>query len=479
MKTSDNPRDAWMSWLAIVLGCILPLVGCQSYEPVPIDLESYRAEIASRLDDQETLRAFSQRMSGGETNEPSLFDLSDGMQGAEAEVVALFYNRTLRMARLRAGVALADRQTAGLWEDPVFGFNGAELLSPDGPFEYGLTGGLTLPISGRLGVEKDRVGAAYDAQLARVVDAEWSLRAEVRSAWANWSAAEERLKLIDQALLEIDIVIAVSDRLEKAGELKRIEARLLRTERIGLRIERASVHADRDQARLKLLGLMGLLPTTKIDLSPGMQAVAVPDIQDGIARLIRANTTLAVARADYAVAEQTLRLEVKKQYPDLELGLGYGSENKDDRLLLGASIRVPLLNANRNEIAKARANRELARADAESHFEALAFELTGLHARIDATRQQRDVLQNDLSPMLDEQAKELARLAELGEVDVLILLETTQRQYDAKRRLLDLRLMECLGEIELARLLGPDETLQPAPIESNTIKREASKGPTP
>ncbi len=66
--------------------------------------------------------------------------------------------------------------------------------------------------------------------------------------------------------------------------------------------------------------------------------------------------------------------------------------------------------------------------------------------------------------MLDEQAGELDRLADLGEVDTIILLETVTRRFDAKSRLLDLRLMELDSAIGINRLLGPDEQEAPAPI---------------
>ena len=69
---------------------------------------------------------------------PATFSFGDGLTPAEGEVLALFYNAELRQARLEAGVALANFENAGLWDDPEFGFDGAEILSPSGsPFEFG------------------------------------------------------------------------------------------------------------------------------------------------------------------------------------------------------------------------------------------------------------------------------------------------------------------------------------------------------
>ena len=461
MKRRDDPRRTRRLWPLMMLVCVMLIAGCQSYQPVPLDFEQYGADAASRLGEQETLRAFSQRL-GADADQADSFDLDDGIDAAEAEVIALFYNRDLRLARLRAGVALANAENAGLWEDPVFGFDGAELLSPSGPFEYGLTMSLTIPVSGRLAVEEDRADAAYHAELRRVVDAEWSMRAQVRAAWAVWSVATERLKLIDEVLQAIEKISEVSDRLEEAGELTRVEARLLRAQRLTIQVQRVSAAAATEQARLDLLSLMGLLPNAQVTLVPALPSVKAPETSDSTDRLIRANTSLAALRADYQVAEESLRLEVRKQYPDIEIGAGLGSEGNDDRLLLGASLPIPILNANRGGIAEARAGRELARASVESEFESLAFQLASASTRLEAAEQQRQVLEQELVPMLDEQAAEIDRLAELGEVNTLILLETVTRRFEAKSQILDLHLTVVRGRIEVTRLLGPDQAREPA-----------------
>lgn len=476
MKNHDKPRAARRLWPKMLLVCIVPLAGCQTYEPAPLDFEQFSIQAASRLNDQETLREFSQRLVVAKPVEDGSFDLDDGIDAAEAEVIALFYNRDLRLARLRAGVALANKENAGLWEDPVFGFDGAELLSPAGPFEYGLTMSLTIPVSGRLGVEEDRADAAYYAELRRVVDAEWSMRARVREGWATWSVASERLKLIDEVLQAIDRITAVADRLEKAGELTRVEARLLRAQRLAIQVQRVSAAVEAEQAQLALLELMGLLPNTQVTLVPSLPSVEVPEASDPADRLILANTSLAALRADYQVAEESLRLEVRKQYPDIEIGAGLGSEDNDDRLLLGASLPLPILNANRGGIAEARANRELARAAAESEFERLTFQLAAASARLKASEQQRQVLEQSLVPMLDEQAAEIDRLAELGEVDTLILLETVTRRFEAKNQILVLQLEMLRTRVELSKLLGPDQEPTPAPASEIRTKQNTTTG---
>lgn len=208
---------------------------------------------------------------------------------------------------------------------------------------------------------------------------------------------------------------------------------------------------------------MGLSPDADVRLIPDLPATLAAHPEDEIDRLITANTSLAVARAEYQVAEQALRLEIRKQFPDLTIGSGYGSED-DQRLLLGASFPIPVLNANRAGIAEAAARRDLARATAEVTFERLTRELALARASLSAAERQRRAFEAELVPMMDEQIREIERLAELGEVDTPLLLETLTRGFGIRNELLELRIAEISAAATIARLLGPDSVASPTPI---------------
>ncbi|MHC4990561.1 MAG: TolC family protein [Planctomycetota bacterium] len=451
--------------VAALTAPMLVLVGCQSYEPNPIDLETHRENLLARSASDDTVRAFAERLRAAGNGTPDRFAFGDGLTVEEGEVVALFYNPQLRLARMQAGVALATFETAGLWEDPEFGFDGAEILSPsDAPFEFGLTVSLTIPISGRLEVEKDKAGAAYEAELRHVVEQEWATRMEVRAAWRRWSSLRLEMDLSSRLLEQLDRVDTIARELESVGELGRTESRLFEVERLTRIVGLEQLEADLRFAELELLGLMGLAPDAVLELIPleSMTAAhpdALPD------QAIDGNPTLAWKLAEYRVAEESLRLEVRKQYPDLEIGGGYGEED-DERLLLGFSIPIPILNANRAGIENARARRELARAEVETTYERLAREAAQARVAIESTRRQRESVEDALVPLVDAQADDVDRLAELGEVDTLLLLETIRRQHEAKLRLIELQLDESLALIRLGAVVGPSQPEEPAPVDS-------------
>lgn len=456
MRVRHCSSVAWARWLyrTPAVGLCALLIGCQSYERSDIDLQATRIEFEHRLEQTEAISDFAARLRETDQSQGE-FDLWDDLSLGEGEVLALFYNPRLRLARLEAGVVLARRDHAGIWKDPVLGFNAADVLSASSALEYGITIGLTIPISGRLGVERDRADAAYEVELQRLVDMEWSTRQWVRQAWVSWSTAVERTRLLESQIERVEHTSGIADQLEEAGELVRSEARLLRIELAEQRASLRQAQLDEHTARLALLGLIGLSPSTSQVLVESLSPVGSAMYDDPIRRIIASNTELAIQRAAYQVAEETLRLEVRKQYPDIDLGLGYGNED-DDRLLLGFALPIPLLNANRGGIAEARANRELARARAEITFERLTHAFAETQSRIDSIKSQRAIYEQEVVPMLDTQSQELEKLINLGEMNTLFLLETVTRSYEGKSRLLDLQLAHQHAAIELNRLLGPD-----------------------
>ena len=214
-------------------------------------------------------------------------------------------------------------------------------------------------------------------------------------------------------------------------------------------------------------------------MTPAFPRLEAPITDDPIGRLIASNTELAIRRASYQVAEESLRLEVRKQYPDITIGSGYGSEDNDDRLLLGFSIPIPVLNANRAGIAEARAERDVSRAAAETTFERLCRELALAQADHNSATDQRERYESEIVPMLDEEATEVEQIAELGEVDTLLLLTTVQAQFDAKSRLLELKQVELDSVVTIAQLLGPNNVSDPAPISDNNTNVTAAEDPSP
>lgn len=447
--------------LALIAG------GCQKYERRPLELGRHMDGFLARtaIDPEPTTDPAGIAAARG-------YDLADGVSLAEAEAVALVWNADLRLARLRAGITRATAENSGLWEDPVVAVDLTRIIqSVEHPWKLAATIGLTLPISGRLEIEKQRAGLGHLVELLRVAQSEWTVRASIRRAWAEHRALAERSEAGESFVRGSDEVLTIVDAMEQAGELTRIEARLFRIERAARLTELTLTRSQLREAELRLKSLMGLSPDAPLTFrsaSPAPEADLLPVASARRDRLREASPELAVSAAEYEAAEKALELAVREQYPDLVLGPGYGKDEGQDEVLLGISAPLPVFNGNRRAIAEARAQRELSRANAETTLERLLARLAATEIRLTAARERRGILEADIVPMVEGQFADARRVAQLGEVNTLVLLESLARRHETRLRLIDAELDEATAAIDLQELLGPEPVAAPAAAAPST-----------
>lgn len=430
--------------------------GCAKYVPLTVDLATYQEAWQGRDPTSPDVAAFAARLDQMGVVRLESFDPRDGVSLAEAEVIALFFNPDLRTARLNANVPVASAKEAGRWADPALSADVLRVLeNVDDPWVLAVGLQFTIPLSGRLGAEQDVARSQARAALARARTAEVGVLLQLGQLWFSWSATHERKRLIESSLDDLDRLLNVAERLRAAGELAETGYRVLRLERTS---RQASL--QRQQARLRVLtlrikSLLGLVPRAPIRLEPSL-AVRIdgPDRAARLARLRNLNVNLALMKSQHAAAEQRLRREVLKQYPDLTLGPGYESEEGQSRLgISGFGFPIPIWNRNRRGIAEANAARVATQSALGATYERVVGELAAAEAALDAARQQGGFVQQELVPLADQQVAEIRRLAAIGELNILLLSDALTRALDAKQALLNARLAEALAANRIAGLL--------------------------
>ena len=438
--------------------CLLAalLTGCQSYRPSPLDLGGHASRWASRDAAAPEVAEYAARLAalGEAATEP--FDAADGLSLREAEAVALFFNPRLRVARLTAKVPLVGAKEAGRWEDPELAIDGERIIeSVDDPWVLGGTISFTVPLSGRLGVERGRAFAEADAGRLRAYVEEAAVLADLRRAWAEWTAARQRHELATQYLGALDEVLRSAEALLRAKEVDATDVRPFQIERATRRAELQSLGLQQRQQEAWVKALLGLVPEAQVELHPSFPQTNSPTPAPAAPQWIKENhPAVLLARAEYAAAEKALELEVRKQYPDLTLGGGYATDEGQSRILFGAGLPLPLLNRNRRAIAEARANRDVARAAAEGEVEDLVGQLFRARLAAEAARERRRLIETDAIPLADRQIDDLRRLGRLGDFNTLALLEALRTGYEAKVQLLGARAAEAVAANELNALAG-------------------------
>ena len=435
-------RYRMAAFAAAALAADLVAVGCAKYRAQPLDLEAHRAAYLERTPPAEIEAA-----EGGST-----------INCAQAEAIGLVLNPQLRIARLKSGVARATAENAGLWNDPTIGIDLTRLLEGSGQgWEVLGSVGLTVPISGRLEIEKARAGSAEMVELLRVARDEWLVRIAIRRAWAEWIAAQASFVSEERFVARVSEILRLVDTMEARGEISRIEARLFRLERMSAIASFQSLVARVESARLAILALIGLPPNAvlKMQNSP-FETDSPVDTERMRQNIVATNPSVQVLRAEYLLAEHSVELEVERQYPDLQIGPGYGEQDGDRQFVLGLGIALPIFNANRQAIAEAIATREVARASAENAVESLLAEIAAVEIEWRASSAHRTLIAEEILPLMEAQDMDVRRLAQLGgEIDALILLESLKREHEVRLKLIETTHAESRAALRIMEIAGP------------------------
>lgn len=440
--------------LSMIVGLAL-LGGCASYTREPLLADEFQQVLERRRPSE---RAVTQGVSD------SSYMPDDGLTLEEAELLALYLNPRLRTARQNALVLKASARYAGLWDDPEIGGDALRILeNVENPWIAGASLSFSLPISGRLAVAKDQAEAEARAAVLEAWAEEQQVLLELRQAWAEWEAATESLAVSRDLFDDLRRLVELTNRREELGELIAAEAVAFRLAEARLGLDLEELEAKETEARLRLIDLLGLLPRAEVTLVPGEPVTPVsPGGSDAV---YDRSPEVLLAAARYHAAEERLRLEVRKQYPDLTLGPLYGNEEGMDRLGAGFSIPIPILNANRQGIVEAEAAREAARAGWEQAVQEALSAKALTEAALAAAQRRATSFQDTIVPLATQQIDQARQLAELGELNTLLILEALQAEREAALDLIEAH-TNVRALVAKLRYIAPDESPSIEPEET-------------
>jgi outer membrane protein TolC len=315
--------------------------------------------------------------------------------------------------------------------------------------------GLTLPITGRPGLEKELAESRHAEALVQARVAEARVLNELDKSWAEWSAGRLRVELLEQLVLQLTGLEAIAARLAAGQLITRVEARAFTLERLTRQSQLLHAKSSLGAAEVDLKQLLGLPPDRDVAFLP---ATGVGQrIEDRAQRRahLADGPRVAVARREHEVSERQLALAIRKQWPELTLFPGWQEEDAQPRAALGFSLPLPLWNGNAREIAETRAAREVAAETLRGSFERATQDLARAERRIEAAQSRRLLVDVELVPLAEQQVVEGRRLAELGQLDTLLILDALTRSYEAKAMALEAVLAETEATIEINALFWP------------------------
>ena len=163
---------------------------------------------------------------------------------------------------------------------------------------------------------------------------------------------------------------------------------------------------------------------------------------------------LKASLAEHDTSEAELKLEIRKQYPELEIGPGFEEEDEDSKVSLELGIRLPLWNRNREGIARAYAERDIKEYGAVQVWRELLMQSVSLadmqrlllkHCRAEKNRVE----------MLSAAEKKQENLYSIGETKLPAVADARQEAYLRRLNFIDCMTKLLVTQVEL-QYLNPE-----------------------
>lgn len=350
-----------MKHLPIILTCGL-LAGCVHYQPQPLAPEKSAAQLdARRLDDAGLEKFIATNAAAGLKSWPlEKWDLNS------LTLAAFYFHPDLAVARAQWQLADAGVKTAGGRPNPTLGLTPEYNSTTYQPTPWAPSVNLDLPIE-TMGKRGKRIAEAEKiSESARwtFVAATWQIRREVRAALVEFSAAEQRLPLLQHQLTSQTEITRLSRGSYDAGEIARQELTAAQIALSKAQLDFSSAETALSEARSRLAEAIGVTlgALAGIQIETDLPTDISSDLTSTQARraALLGRADIRASLADYAASEENLRLEIAKQYPDVHLNPGYQYDQGDNKWSVGLTFELPLLNQNQGPIAESQAKRELA-----------------------------------------------------------------------------------------------------------------------
>jgi len=346
--------------LIAILSAIV-LAGCarQVYESAPIDpVDNQQQQFAMSPDNLE-FGAFLQQNMPGIEFPISRWELSS------LTLAALYFNPAVRVAHSELAIIDAELVIAGQKPNPTINLPLEYKTEPGGsPWLFGLIGDFVFERPAKRQAKIDIAQAKRHAKQMALFQQSWTLYSAIHQDFIHYfTHIETRKNLLNQKALLIEILGLLEQRIEfgQASEFELSRDRL-DLQRIELMLANQGFNIN-DSFHL-LFSHTGLLAhktvNSDFDFNELEKHLLTKDeyITDLNQSLLFERFDFKTMLAEYQVFENELKLEIEKQYPEINLSPGFIYEQGNNIWQLGAAWILPAFHNNEGQIKRALAKRE-------------------------------------------------------------------------------------------------------------------------
>ena len=358
-------------------------------------------------------------------------------------------------ARAAVDIVRADALAAGRWPNPRVTFNREAVA---GIAEDMLMVSQVLPVTGRRRLDVSAANARVEASAQRAEDRIRRTRADLRLAFTDLWAAQERERELARNRDRLTEVARILGRREAAGEAAGFDA--LRAEREVLDVDasRALAATERAQAQAILTSFLQVRDALAIEaVRPAAPGATLPTVDELMARAETSRGDLVALARDLDAATLAERSAARRAVPEPEVVAGTKTSNAaggDVGSIVSVHVSLPLFDRGRPERAEAQARGRQARAEAEILRQTIRAQIAAWRA---AAVERRAIAERHRAA-LEAGTAQIERIAqvsyEAGERSILELLDAYRTGSTARIRQAQLDAAVREAEIELEFVSG-------------------------
>ncbi len=293
------------------------------------------------------------------------------------------------------------------------------------------------------------------------------IRATVMAAFFDVLVSQERQRL---ALSSVDLAqraTTAASRRVAAGKVSPVEETKARVAEGGVRVELTQARSELALARKRLAATWGN-PMPRFERVEGQVETlpSLPALADLIARLSNAPSLLR-ARIEIDRRQALADVERSRRIPDVTVSLG-AQRNEElglNQAIFGMSMPIPVFDRNQGNLLEALRRTDKVRDELTATEVRLGGELAQAHERLNAARQEVELLQKEILPGAQSAFDAATQGFELGKFNFLDVLDAQRTLFQAKSQYLRALSEAHRAAAEIERVLGeasPGSTIAPA-----------------
>ena len=430
----------------IILLSAFFLVSCQSFKELPLD----KTKI---LKDVEEQRKYNEN--------------SDGLSFIEAQKLMSINNLELKELRKEYEKFKSIAEIKTPFPNPSVEFGHAAGTSIDeksaGKVQPFIGFGFTIPLGPRLARNDDLNEALMLRAYNNIVLKHRSLYFDLKGAFTSYSMESTLFKKKQQLLQHLKLNYQTVNKLFKVGEATIIDLNSAKIQYSNMQISLYETKSELNQLKSLLGDLLGKDLGVIADFKVKIDTMNTEDLK-GLdqmkSKMLLNNFELSRLEMDYKIAETELKLELAKQYPDIEIGSSGEQEPGEKKKIfsLGVSLDLPIFDRNQQEITRKDEERKIILAKFNSVLGKSINRMNLLVSNYKLQKLKLSLIDDEIIPRSTETVAKAEKAVQAGRLDILRFIDLSKELYE--NELERIQVIKTLQKIklELEEVIG--ESLQ-------------------